>query len=226
MFFLAFHCLLLLFCYFCLFFFSLLSFAFHCFPVILLLFLLFPLLVRLPCTSWLFSCFSVLSCFLSSCVWRIVRCFNCFCFLWPLLPLLFKIAAIQALSYCCFILAFLAFYAFPCSCCLFSALLVVVFCFTLRGNASTYMDRTLSFFISFSIMMHLSHVCSPCGQSFCFCLVVQLVSTFCAQALDPEKGTWTWKMASWTPISLAFHFHWRNYTKTTTAVNLVKLYNC
>ena len=51
--------------------------------------------------------------------------------------------------------------------CLVSCLPVVVLFFTMRDNPKASCKQ-----------MHLSHVCSRCGRNFCFCLVVQLVSTF------------------------------------------------
>ena len=170
-------------CFLCLFCFSVLFIASLWF---ILPFFLVLLVLRSSCTSWLFSCCSLLSCFSFSCG-VLFLCLSCFCFLWPLsVDIAFLLVAVFLAS---------GFLYFSYSCCLSSALLVVVVCFTLRDNSSA------------SSLLDYDALVS--------CLFCPRPEFFGTQALDALKyhghGKWSPGHVFLLPKKLVFQSHRRSY---------------
>ena len=158
--------------------------GFSCFSFLLFLFCFSPLFLCLSLRPCDFSCFCCFSCLLSSCG-VLFACFTIAFAFYGLCCLFcssFSSLEFVLLYSCCsgFLSSFLYF---SYSCCLFSALLV--HCFTLRDvpSASCGQNSCILYSRELSIMMHLSHECSPCSRSFVLpCGPVGGI--FCTQALD------------------------------------------
>ena len=138
----------------------------RCFPVISPAFLAFPasFALALHFLAFLLLFFTFLLLVL---LWRIV-----FLFL-MLLPSMAFVVVAYYLPYSCFS-------GFLYSCCLVFCSTVVVFCFTLRDNPSASHEQNSflrCFLLDYDALVSC-HGCSPCGRSFCLCLVVQLVRYF------------------------------------------------